>query len=370
MVKLVVIEEDLKHNIDKIKKHINSDEIKKEKVEIIAVVKANSYGLGLVEYTKLLIEKGISYFAVATVEEAIELRKNNIKGKILMLSATAIKEDIELLADNNIILTVGSKEDIEAADDVCERLNKKVNVHLKIDTGFGRYGFIYQEKEKVKEALVKLKNINIIGTYSHFSISFYDDKYTKLQYNRFMEVVEYLKQNNINTGMLHICNSSAALKSKEYHLNAVRIGSAFLGRLSFINTIGLKKIGYLESKVTEIKKLPKGFNVGYSNIYKTKKETDIAVIPVGYMNGLNVKKDKDMFRFIDKLRYISEDLKRLFKNNDMYIKINEKRCKVLGKIGTYHITCDITAKDIKIGDVTRININPKFVDSSIRREYR
>ncbi len=370
MTELVVIEEDLKHNIDRIKKYVNSDNENNKKVEIIAVVKANSYGLGLIQYVKLLIENGISYFAVATLEEAIELRKNNIKGKILMLSATAIKEEIEQLIKNDIIITISSKEDIEIVEDIGNKLNKKINAHLKIDTGFGRYGFIYQEKEKLKVALEKIKNINIIGTYSHFSISFYDDEYTKMQYIRFMEVIEYLKQNNISTGMLHICNSSAALKSKEYHLDAVRIGSAFLGRLSFINTMGLKKIGHLESRVTETKKLPKGFNIGYSNIYKTKNETDIAIIPVGYMNGLNVKNDKDMFRFVDKLRYIWEDVRRIFKNNDMYIEINGKRCRILGKIGTYHLTCNITGKDIKIGDIAKINIHPKFVDSSIRREYR
>ena len=77
-----------------------------------------------------------------------------------------------------------------------------------------------------------------------------------------------------------------------------------------------------------------------------------------------------MFRIRDKLRYIVRDIKDFFKNQDMYVEINNKKCKVLGRVGTFHLTCDITNKDINIGDKAIININPKFIDSSLRREYR
>ena len=150
----------------------------------------------------------------------------------------------------------------------------------------------------------------------------------------------------------------------------MRIGSAFTGNLAFKNHIGLKKVTHFESTVSEIKELPKGFNIGYSNTFKTKQETKIAIIPVGYMNGLNITNDKDMYRPIDKLRYIVRDIKDSLKNKSIYVKINEQNCKVLGRIGTYHITCDITNKNINIGDKVILNINPKFVDSNIRREYR
>ena len=140
--------------------------------------------------------------------------------------------------------------------------------------------------------------------------------------------------------------------------------------MSFANNLGLKRIAYLESKVTEIKELPKGFNIGYSNSYKTKKDAKVAIIPCGYMDGINVSNNKDMFRFIDKLRYVIADTKDFLKNKDMFVKINENRCKILGRIGTYHIVCDIAGKEINIGDKVEISVNPRFVDSSLRREYR
>ena len=369
---LVINKEDLRHNINKIKEYAKKsgqDDAGKD-VKIIAVVKGNGYGMGIVEYTKFLIDNGISMFAVSTMEEALKLRKEGIKEEILMLSSTAIEDDVRTLVKNKIILTIGSKEDIIIAEKIGKEENQTIRVHLKIDTGFGRYGFVYSKRDEMVEALKNIQNVKIEGTYTHFSISFFDEKYPKLQFKRFIDVIEVLKMNKIETGMLHVCNSSAFVKYREMHLNAVRIGSAFLGRLSFENNVGLKKIGYLESAVSEIKDLPKGFNVGYSNTYKTKTETKIAVIPCGYMDGINIINNRDMFRTIDKLRYIVRDIKDFFKKQKIYIKIKDKNYEIIGRIGTYHIICNISNSDIKIGNKVIINVNPKFVDSSIRREYR
>ena len=348
MKALVVERKNLKHNLKIIKEIINKDE---KKTRIIAVIKGNGYGLGLVEYAQFLIDNGIDFLAVATTEEAIILRENGITKDILMMSSTTVERDIELLIQNKIILTVGSKEAGDVIEKIAKKLDKKIKVHLKIDTGFGRYGFIYNKKEEMVDIIKSWKNIQIDGVFSHFSIAFYGNgKESKEQFNRYMQCVDTLKNNNINTGMLHICNSSAFLRFNDMHLDAVRIGSALLGRLSIPNTWGFKKVGYLKSNVTEIKVLPAGYNIGYSNSYTTTKETKIAIIPCGYADGINVKVDRDMFRTVDKLRYIVRDIKDALKSKKLYVNINGEQCEILGRIGMFHVCANITGKVIKIND--------------------
>ena len=373
MKSLLVDRQDLKHNIRIIKEiaEKNGRNDNHKPLQIIAVVKGNGYGLGLVQYSNFLIDNGINFLAVSTVEEAIKLREAGITTKILMLSSTSIEKEIEKLVENDIIISLGSKNAVEVAQKVAQKNNKQIEAHLKIDTGFGRYGFCYDLKNEMLDCLKDIKNINITGTFSHFSLAFYEkDKFSKKQFDRFIDCIEFLKENGIETGMLHICNSSAFLKYKEMRLNAVRVGSAFLGRLAIPNIYGLKKIGYLKSNVAEIKTLENGYNIGYSNSYTTKKQTKIAIIPCGYADGFNVSVGRDMFRVRDKLRYIVRDIKDYFKKQDLFVEINGKKCKILGRIGMFHVTADITELDVNLNDEAIFNVSPMYVDSSIRREYR
>lgn len=215
MKALVVEKENLKHNLKIITDIINKDE---KKPKLIAVVKGNGYGLGLVEYTKFLIDNGVEFFAVATVEEAVKLKEAGIKQDILMMSSTAVKEDVEILIKNSVILTVGSKEAGETVEEVAQKLQTKARVHLKIDTGFGRYGFIYSQKEEMVRAIKTWKNIKIEGAFSHFSIAFFGDgKESREQYERFIQCIKELRNNGIKAEMLHMCNSSAFLRFPEMH---------------------------------------------------------------------------------------------------------------------------------------------------------
>ena len=200
MKSLVINREDLKHNIRKIKEIAkDTGRLDNHKpIKIIAVVKGNGYGLGLIPYSKFLIDNGIDFLAVSTVEEALKLREAKIQARILMLSSTAIKKEIELLVENDIIITIGSKEAAESAEQVALEKNIKIKAHLKIDTGFGRYGFIYNEKQQMLNVLKNIQNIQIEGTFSHLSLAFYKkNEYSEEQFNRFIDVIEFLKENKI-----------------------------------------------------------------------------------------------------------------------------------------------------------------------------
>ena len=170
MKALVVETQKIRDNLKIVREVVEKNN---KKIKLIAVIKGNGYGLGLVEYAQTLADNGIEFFAVATVEEAIKLRQNGIKQDILMMSSTAVEEDINSLIENDIILTVGSKESGEAVEKCAKKNNKKVKAHIKIDTGFGRYGFIYTKKEEMIETIKSWKNIQIEGMFSHFSLAFY-----------------------------------------------------------------------------------------------------------------------------------------------------------------------------------------------------
>lgn len=362
MKKLVVERDKLKNNIDIIKSMTNA--------KIIAVLKGNGYGLGILKFARFLIENGIDYFAVSELQEAILLRDDGFENKILLLSSTGVEDEVELIIQNNIIPTIGSESAAIAVNEIAKKHNLIVDVHLKIDTGFGRFGFLPDEMDSVSSLFKSLENIKIAGTFSHFSFSFAKKrKNVQVQFDKFLKCIEILKRNGIEPGMLHIANSSAFLRFSDMHLDAVRIGSAFLGRIPFENTFGLKKIGYLKSNISEIKYLPENHYIGYANTYKTNKRTRIAIVPVGYKDGFGIEKSKDIFRFIDILRYIYHDLKLFWGSRYIYVRVNGKRVKILGRISMYNIVVDITGIEAQIGDEVILEANPILIESSIEREY-
>lgn len=365
MNKLIINKNDLRHNIDTIKKQINSEEY-----TIIGVVKGNGYGLGLKEYSSFLIDNGITMLAVATNQEAVELREYEKNVDIINMSCTSLKEEIEELVNNNIILTIGSKKCADIVNEIAQT-GKFIRAHIKIDTGFGRYGFVHENKDEIVNTIKNLhENVKIEGIFSHFSLAYYKNNPSTIdQYNNFINVIKHLESENINIKMKHICNSPAFINFPEMRLNAARIGSAFLGRVDVPEKLGLKKIGELQSQVTEENILPKDFNVGYLNIYKTKRKTKIAIVPVGHKDGYNITIKEDMLRTVDKLRTLKHNLTNILKKQTLKITINDKEYDIIGKVGMYHVTVDITGSDVKIGDIAKVEINPSYIDSKVRREY-
>ena len=256
-----------------------------------------------------------------------------------MLSVLNDKEELEEAVKNNIIVTIDSRENAQAINELTEK-GYNIRTHIKIDTGFGRYGFIYNDYENIVQTIKSLnENIKVEGIFSHLSIAYYkNNKYTLEQFERFKKVIKVLEENGINIKLKHICNSPAILNYPEMCLTAARIGSAFIGRVAAEKNIGLKKVGELEVSVAEVKKVPKDFNISYLNAYKTKKETKIAIIPIGYMEGYNVAQKTDMFRPIDKIRRAVHELKSLLRKQKIVVKINGKTHDVIGTIR--HVSYD------------------------------
>ena len=371
---LRINKEDLKHNINIIKSIVKRSAVddKGKSPKIIGVVKGNGYGLGLVEFSKFLIKNGIKILAVSSVEEALELKRAKIDNDVMLLSGTSIRTDLMKLVNKDVIISLTSFEDIEVLNRILKNKDKVQRVQIKIDTGFNRYGFKYEDLDELIEVLKsdESKKLKIVGTFSHFSYSYSQNKEnTQKQFDLFISSVEKLKKNNIDTGDLHICNSSAFLKYPEMHLNAVRVGSAFLGRLQIENKYNLRKIGKLYTNICEIKSVRKGDTIGYSCSEKIKKNSRIAIAQIGYIDGLNSGKYNDTFKIIDKIRILKNAFFDIFKDKHIYYKINGSKCRVLGKIGMNHIVLDIKGKDVKINDEIEIDISPLNVNTNIRREY-
>ncbi len=206
--------DDLKHNLNLLKEHAKG-------TKIIAVVKANGMGFDLIKYSRFLVDIGINFLAVATTDEAEKLRLAGIDIDILMLSEVWSDEELEILIENDIILTIGTLEEKEKIENIASKLKKHVRAHVKIDTGFGRYGFLYTNENEILEAIKGTENIQVTGVYTHFSKPI-DYKWTKVQFQRFMDLIQQIKPINPNL-IFHCSNSTAFLLYPEMNLDAVRL---------------------------------------------------------------------------------------------------------------------------------------------------
>ena len=198
MNRVIIEKANLEHNIKLIKDKVRDFRNDKgESVKIIAVIKGNAYGMDSLLIARRLIDNNINFFAVSELEEAIYLRNNNFNNPILLLQSTSNEEVLNQIVENNLVATISSLEEIEFLNRIAKEQNKNVEAHLKIDTGFGRFGFFIDENnvQELANTLNKCENLKITGTYSHFIESYAnDDKLTRQQFNKFIDVVAILKK--------------------------------------------------------------------------------------------------------------------------------------------------------------------------------
>lgn len=371
MEQLVIIKNDLEHNINVVKEYIKEHCQNSKVPKIIGVVKANGYGMDVVKLSNVYIDNGIDVLAVSKLEEAVKLRENNIYCDILFLSSTCIQSDVEIVIDNNIIPTIGSVESLKIYEKIAKEKNEEIDVHIKLETGFSRHGISKNDLESFVSECKKCEHINIVGIFTHFSQAFVSDSIVvKKQYDCFEEMTIFLKESlSLKDVMLHVCNSSATFKYPKYYLDAVRVGSAFIGSLPFNNNYGLKKIGYLQTRICEIKKIDKGSTLGYGDFYVANKDMVIGIVQSGYTSGIGISIENNTFSFKGMLRSIKGIVFKNLKKQEMQCEINGKKYNIVSNIRMNNIIVDISNSNVKVGDLVKINVYPSTVDTSIERKY-
>lgn len=338
-------------------------------VPVWGVLKGNGYGLGVLPMARLLWDNGVGRFAVTEMREAELLREAFPDAPILMMRATSDPQEINTLMDQNIILSVSDYEMAVAVNSIAAERADVAEVHLCIDTGMGRYGFLPEEFDQIVSLYEYMKNIAVSGMYTHFHSAFCNEKATRKQFAQFTALAQKLRQTGYETGMLHCCNSSAFLKYPEMHLDGVRLGSAILGRLAFRSPVSLKRIGFVECAVEDLRWLPKDHTVGYGAGYKCKERTRIAVVGVGWYHGFGAERENDLHRVRDHLRAIVRHLMGLFSKKNILVTVNGHKCRVLGHIGMVHTVIDVTDVECSLGDRVVMQVNPLNV-KGLKVHYR
>jgi alanine racemase len=319
--------DNLAHNIKEVKKNIKQDTM------VTAVVKANGYGHGSVEIARTFLENGADRLAVAILTEAIELRKSNITEPILVLGYTPPVQYHKVL-EYDLIQTIYNYEEAKILSKKATEESKTVKIHLKIDSGMGRLGFLPTD-EAIEDIIniSKLPNIFVEGIYTHFAKADEIDKsHVNGQFEKYTNLVNALEEKELNIPIKHVSNSAAIIDLPEFNLDMVRAGIMIYGYYPSdeVNKedIKLKPAMTLKAKISNLKTVEKGTGISYGQIFVTDKKSKIGTIPIGYADGFT---------------------RLLTGKAEVYIK--GKRVNVVGKICMDQCMIDLSdIEDVKLGD--------------------
>jgi alanine racemase len=279
----------LEANYRMIRNHVGSES------KFLAVVKADAYGHGAVPVARAQTEFGAEYLAVSNLEEAVQIRRGGIDTPMLIFGYTPASYADDMVS-LNITQEVHSLEYARELNDALAGTDHTLNVHLKLDTGMSRIGFrVYDDPAVLQKviAAAKLPHLHAEGVFMHFSVSDSKDPddvaYTKRQHSRFCDALDYLRAEGLHPELCHCCNSGAVLQYPEYAMDMVRPGIASYGIAPSADTVGilpLQPVLSLHTAVSQIRKFPAGTDIGYGRRYRTDKDCLIAVLSVGYADGL------------------------------------------------------------------------------------
>lgn len=307
----------------------------------LGIVKANAYGNGAIPVARKLEALGAEYLAVACVDEAVDLRLAGVKTPILILGSTPADYADELL-ELDLTQTVFDLDTGSALSEAARKAGKTLKIHVKLDTGMSRLGFLCDDDHmdasvaQVAE-LCALPGLNHEGAFTHFSDSDGCEEYTMLQFTRVMDALQKLRDRGVTFEIRHCANSGAVLKYPCTHLDMVRPGVALYGHYPDTSCEGLDGPGLLpvmelKSRISAIRSLPAETVVSYGRTYTLKRDSRLAVLPVGYADGLH--------------RVCS---------NQMDVLVHGRRAPIVGRVCMDMCMADVTdIPEVKAGDVATV----------------
>lgn len=260
---------------------------------IIAIIKSDAYGHGLIEVAETLFKNGINFFGVIEVEEAKSILKNIPNAKLLMLNGVP-EGDLAEAVELNLRISVISLDYLKMLLNEAKKFNKPVNIHIKFDSGMNRVGL---DDEEINSAITIIKEnkryINAEGLFSHFSSAGNDIDYTNFQINNYKKIITLFNSVGIHPSYTHISASSSLLNDKitDDYSNAVRPGISIYGINPNLNSqeyyrADINPLMTLKSRIIQIKKVKKGEFISYNNTYKASNDMVIAIVSAGYNNGI------------------------------------------------------------------------------------
>ncbi len=259
--------------------------------QLMAVVKADAYGHGAVTIAKVALASGASWLGVATVPEGIELREAGITAPILLLGAAQTFEQIQAIVNWQLQPTLCSPRQALVFSDTLEAIdyNSSLPVHIKLDTGMSRLGTNWQEADEFVKLVTRLPYLHIASIYSHLATADSPDPtIMNLQHEHFLAAIAQIKASGIEIPCLHFANSAGTLANKALHYDMVRVGLAVYGHYpaQHLHNINLKPVLQVKARVTQVKSIKAGTGVSYGYKYIAPHDIRLAVVGIGYADGI------------------------------------------------------------------------------------
>jgi len=280
-------------SLDAVKNNIAAIQGKVEKKSrVMAVVKADAYGHGMKQVARAALDAGAAWLGIATVDEAIALRDGGFSEPVMILGPT-FPSDAEVLVYRDISVGVGSLEVLKALSKAAKKHQKNARIHLKVDTGMGRFGFWWEELIPLLSEIKNMPGLLLEGCYTHFAVSdMVDLSYTKWQHENFRKFLDAAQKNNASFNIVHAANSGGILQHPDTYHNMVRAGVILYGMLPDPETkptVSTKPVMTLVTRLIEIRTYPKGRYISYGCTFRTQRQSRIGILPIGYGDGISRK---------------------------------------------------------------------------------